>query len=169
MAKCYIAFGGNTGAVLQAFSAALAHLCADPNTQLIARSRLYITEAMQLPTQHTHQPHYYNAVCAFHTTLTPMTLLQKLQALEDHFGHNRNMRWAPRTLDLDLLTYDAQCIQTHTLTIPHPGLTQRAFVLLPLADIAADMIIAATQQTVQQHLARMQAPYNNIIQIITLW
>lgn len=169
MVRCYIALGGNIGPVLKAFAGALAELRAEKEIRVLYRSRLYISQAMLLSAQSASQPNYYNAVCAIDTTLAPFCLLQKLQAIENRYGHNRRVRWAPRTLDLDLLLYGQTCLDTETLIIPHPGLTQRAFVLLPLADIAADVAIGATGKTVQHHVARLKNPWENMIQVITLW
>lgn len=88
------------------------------------------------------QPDYVNAVMAVHTTLTPHALLGCLQAIEQQQGRVRSgERWGPRTLDLDILLYDQQQLQSPDLIIPHPGIAERAFVLLPLLEIAPDLTI----------------------------
>lgn len=88
------------------------------------------------------QPDYVNAAMAVATTLAPQALLQALQAIENRQGRQRSgERWGPRTLDLDILLYGQEQIQTPDLTVPHPGAAERAFVLLPLLEIAPDLAI----------------------------
>ena len=86
-------------------------------------------------------PDYLNAVACFDTTLSPQALLEALQAIEHRHGRERPYRNAPRTLDLDLLLYGQQQIETPTLTVPHPRMHERAFVLLPLAALLPDAVI----------------------------
>lgn len=136
-ALAFIALGSNLAnpadQVLQAF-AAIAELA---QTELSARSSLYLTT----PLGYADQPDFINAVAQVQTTLSPHELLAGLLAIEQRFGRERTFRNAPRVIDLDLLLYN-QCQQHDAgLTIPHPRMHERAFVLAPLIEIAADINI----------------------------
>jgi len=110
-----------------------------PDTRLIVHSSLYRSE----PVGHTDQPEFVNAVAKIGTTLTPQALLQELLQIEHRHGRKRTFRNAPRTLDLDVLLYDDIQLREHGLTIPHPQLHLRTFVLQPLLEIAPDCNIPA--------------------------
>lgn len=132
----YIGLGANLGApktTLVAASDALGQL---PDTRRIALSPFYRSAPVQ-----ASGPDYVNAVAALATSLDPFALLAALQQLEQQFGRVRSYVNAPRTLDLDLLLYDEQHISSPTLTVPHPRMHERAFVLRPLADIAPDLLL----------------------------
>ena len=133
MTIAYIGIGSNQGDarahVLQAFDE-LARL---PGTRLEGRSALYRSEPVDAP----GQPDYVNAAAGVDTDLSAAQLLAALQDLELRHGRERPARNAPRTLDLDLLLYDAQCIAEPGLAVPHPRMHQRAFVLMPLLDLDA--------------------------------
>lgn len=132
----YIGLGSNLGGPAGQVRAALRDLAAIPQTQLQQVSPLYRSPPLGPP----DQPDYINAVAALETALAPEALLDALQALETRHGRVRDgQRWGPRTLDLDLLLYGEQQLATPRLTVPHPGLPQRAFVLYPLADIAPEL------------------------------
>ena len=117
--------------------AALAALEQIPESRVLSASSLYSTEAITAD----KQPDYVNAVAALETTLTPDTLLTALFDIENRFGRQREYHHAPRTLDLDLLLYDDQTIDTERLQVPHPRMHLRAFVLKPLTEIAPDIVI----------------------------
>jgi 2-amino-4-hydroxy-6-hydroxymethyldihydropteridine diphosphokinase len=109
-----------------------------PGVAVVSRSRFYRTP----PWGHTEQPDFVNAAIAVETTLSAPDLLDALLATERAFGRVRDgERWGPRTLDLDLLAYGDDVIDDDRLTVPHPRIAERAFVLLPLADIAADAVL----------------------------
>ena len=134
MTRAYVGLGANLGdasATLEAASDALAHL---PGTRLLTRSSLYISAPIDAA-----GPDFVNAVAALDTTLEAYTLLLELQEIERRHGRQRPYRNAPRTLDLDLLLFGDACIASSALTVPHPRMTQRAFVVLPLAEIAPDL------------------------------
>lgn len=135
MSRCYIALGSNLGEpqqqLLQAFDA-LAQL---PGTRLLARSRLYRTP----PWGVLDQPAFMNAAAQLETVLAPHALLDALQAIEARAGRVRTQRYGPRTLDLDLLHMDGVQLADARLTLPHPRIAERAFVLLPLHDLAPDL------------------------------
>ena len=149
----YIALGANLGdaraTVQQAFEA-LAKL---PSTRLTARSALYRTDPWE-----ASGPDFINAVAEVHTQLTAPELLEALQALEQTAGRVRSYRNAPRTLDLDVLLYGDARIDSPRLTVPHPRLWERAFVLLPLADVAPQRVPAQALRAVAgQGVERLQA------------
>lgn len=111
-----------------------------PDTNVLAVSYIYRSPAMTLPGS-AAQPDYYNAVVRLQTGLLPHALLAALHGIEMAQGRKRTERWAARTLDLDILLYENLQLQDAQLTIPHPGLAQRNFVLYPLQDIAPDINI----------------------------
>lgn len=128
----YVALGANLGEAETTVRAAIAALGRLPGTQLVAASSLYRTAPLEVPEP---QPDYINAVARLATTLTPHALLDELLALEARFGRVRPYRWAPRALDLDLLLYGDVVLDTPRLTLPHPRLHRRAFVLEPLLEL----------------------------------
>lgn len=136
MDRAYIGLGANLGdarATLQAACDALAQL---PGTTLAARSSWYRSAPID-----AQGPAFVNGVAALDTTLAPLELLDALQAIEQRHGRERPYRNAPRTLDLDLLLYADLLLHTERLTLPHPRLYERAFVLLPLAELAPALVI----------------------------
>jgi 2-amino-4-hydroxy-6-hydroxymethyldihydropteridine diphosphokinase len=136
LAVAYIGLGANLGDARANVEWALAQLAALPATHLSARSSLYRTAP-----QDSSGDDYINAVARLDTTLDPHALLRALQALEARQGRERPYLNAPRTLDLDLLLVDDAVIATDTLTVPHPRMHLRAFVLAPLLEIAPDIAI----------------------------
>ena len=140
----FVALGGNLGdaraSVLQAFR----DLTDLPQTRLIARSRLYRTAPHE-----ASGPDFINAVARIDTSLSAPELLQALQSLEHAAGRERPYPNAPRTLDLDLLLYGDARIDSPRLTVPHPRMQGRAFVLYPLADVAPERVAPADLQAVQ--------------------
>lgn len=128
----YIGVGSNLGDSQARVLAAFEALGALPRTRLIARSRLYRTR----PFGPVEQGDFINAVAGLLTQLTPQELLAAIRDLEHAAGRVRAERWGPRTLDLDILVHGSERIDTPDLTVPHPGIPQRGFVLAPLADIA---------------------------------
>lgn len=127
----YIGLGANLGDAAGALRAALAELAADPGVLRCTPSRFY----RSAPVDATG-PDFINAAARLETTLAPLDLLTLLQAIEQAHGRERPYRNAPRTLDLDLLCYDDVSLDTERLVLPHPRMTGRAFVLLPLRDLA---------------------------------
>ena len=132
---------------------ALAMLSAGAETSLIARSRSYLTPAWGVK----DQPPFINACAAIETTLTPHQLLQRVQEIERTFGRDRakERRWGPRPLDIDIVAYDDITLNDPDLSLPHPRVFERAFVLVPLADIAPDRLISGV--SVKDALARVDA------------
>jgi 2-amino-4-hydroxy-6-hydroxymethyldihydropteridine diphosphokinase len=140
MASVLIALGGNIGDVRTTFGKAIANICGMTQGALVARSSDYLTP----PLGDQQQPHYVNACIEIETRLDPHALLFTLHKIEKKFGRDRahETRWGPRTLDLDLIAYDDVRLDKPELTLPHPRAFERAFVLVPLAEIAPDRIIA---------------------------
>ena len=132
--RAYIGIGANLGDARATVAAALAALAALPGCQLTTASACYRSAPVN-----ASGPDFINAVVALDTTLAPLALLAALQGIELHFGRQRPYANAPRTLDLDLLLHGDARLQTATLTLPHPRLQQRAFVLQPLLEIAPDL------------------------------
>jgi 2-amino-4-hydroxy-6-hydroxymethyldihydropteridine diphosphokinase len=140
MASALIALGGNVGDVRSRFGTAITEICRQAQATLVARSSDYETP----PWGGVAQPSFINACIAIETGLGPHALLATLLDIERMFGRDRERetRWGPRTLDLDLIAYDDIALDTPGLTLPHPRLFERAFVLVPLAEIAPDRVIA---------------------------
>lgn len=141
---CAIALGSNLGDSQQILQAALVTLHAPPTVELVARSSVYQTVAIG-----PVQPDVLNACALITTTLSPQHLLSRLLQIEQSFGRVRRQRWGPRTLDLDLIFYDQLCLTEPNLHIPHPRLRERAFVLVPLAEIAPGWLDPVSGQSVQ--------------------
>ncbi len=137
MVTAYIGLGSNLADPQARLRRAFAELAQLPQSQLRVRSSLY----RSAPMGPQDQPDYLNAVAALETALPPLALLAELQAMEAAHQRVRGERWGPRTLDLDLLLYADQTIDLPTLTVPHPGLYERNFVLYPLAEIAPGLVI----------------------------
>jgi 2-amino-4-hydroxy-6-hydroxymethyldihydropteridine diphosphokinase len=133
----YVAIGANLGDACATVRRAMADLDGLPRSRVSARSSLY----RSAPVDATG-PDFINAVIELETALDPQALLAELQRLEAGAGRQRPYPNAPRTLDLDLLRHGDVVMQTPTLTLPHPRMTQRAFVLLPLAEIAPTQVTA---------------------------
>ncbi len=151
MASVLIALGGNIGDVRGTFRKAIANICGMTQGSLVARSPDYLTP----PLGDQQQPHFVNACIEIETRLDPHTLLATLHKIERKFGRDRahERHWGPRTLDLDLLAYDDVRLGKKELTLPHPRLFERAFVLVPLAEIAPDRVIAGRR--VRDELAKL--------------
>ncbi|MCC6658063.1 MAG: 2-amino-4-hydroxy-6-hydroxymethyldihydropteridine diphosphokinase [Rhodocyclaceae bacterium] len=135
--RAYIALGSNLGDPLATVRAAFDALRALPETVLVAASSLYRSAPVGLK----NQPDFINAVAALDTQLAAEALLEALFAIEARFGRRRDYHHAPRTLDLDLLLHGDETRSTASLTLPHPRLHERAFVLLPLLELAPDIVI----------------------------
>ncbi|MGQ7249870.1 2-amino-4-hydroxy-6-hydroxymethyldihydropteridine diphosphokinase [Halomonas sp. V046] len=136
-AQAWIGLGSNLDGPHERIVQALAALERLPLTRLESASRRYASR----PVGPQDQPDFVNAVAAVRTRLSPLALLDQLQALEQQHRRVRERHWGPRTLDLDLLLYAKERWQHPRLTLPHPEMARRAFVLLPLAEIAATLVL----------------------------
>jgi 2-amino-4-hydroxy-6-hydroxymethyldihydropteridine diphosphokinase len=137
MTLSYIALGSNLGNPAEQIATAITQITQLPDTSLLAQSPWYTSVAVG-PGQ---QPDYINAVICVRTGLSALVLLQALQGIEDQHGRERLERWGARTLDLDILLYGKQTVATAELTIPHPRLGERSFVIYPLHDLAPDLAL----------------------------
>ncbi len=154
MAEVVVAFGGNVGGerhVRDRLDRAIGILCDGIDVTLLARSSDYRTP----PWGVTEQPPFVNCIVIASTELSPPALLERAQETERQFGRDRagEQRWGPRTLDIDLITYDDITKTTPMLTLPHPRALERAFVLMPLAELAPDARILGVR--VRDALARL--------------
>ena len=151
MAQALLALGGNVDDVRQTFERTIAAFCDGKEVQLLLRSSDYVTP----PWGVEDQPRFINCCIAVATALTPHALLARAQAVERQFGRDRahERRWGPRSLDIDLLAYDDITLNEPDLTLPHPRLFERAFVLVPLAEIVPERVIAGVR--VRDALAKL--------------
>jgi 2-amino-4-hydroxy-6-hydroxymethyldihydropteridine diphosphokinase len=142
-AAALIAFGGNVGDVRDTLQRAIDRFCDGRDVQLTIRSSDYRTP----PWGVEDQPPFVNCAIAVATVLSPQALLERAQEIERAFGRDRTgeVRWGPRTLDIDLIDYGGVAVSTPGLTLPHPRALERAFVLAPLAEIAPDRAIAGVR------------------------
>lgn len=139
MAEALVALGGNLGDVRDTIDRAVAAFCDGQKVRLLARSSDYRT----LPWGVEDQPAFVNACIAVETRLTPRALLARAQAVERALGRERSKerRWGPRQIDIDLIAYEDVALEDPDLTLPHPQLFARAFVLVPLVEIAPERLI----------------------------
>lgn len=134
----WIGLGSNLDSPADQLRTALTQLSADSGLQPLAASRFYRTTPVGGP---PGQPDFCNACAAFTTDYTPEQLLARTQTIEREHGRIRDLRWGPRTLDLDLLAFDEKRLTGPALTLPHPRAHERAFVLVPLAEIAPALVL----------------------------
>jgi 2-amino-4-hydroxy-6-hydroxymethyldihydropteridine diphosphokinase len=153
MVEALLGLGGNLGDVQSTLDQAIAVLCDGRDVRLIARSSDYRTP----PWGVTDQPPFVNLALVVDTTLRPRTLLDRALRVEAMFGRDRarEQRWGPRVLDIDIIAFDGLEIDEGGLTLPHPRLFERAFVLAPLAEIAPDRKIKGI--AIKDALARLDA------------
>ena len=135
MRQAYVALGSNLEQPAEQIRAALAALAALAGTRVLVHSSLYLTT----PVGYLDQPDFINAVALLETSLSPHALLDALMQIEAGFGRERSFRNAPRVLDLDILWYQDTVLDDPQLLLPHPRMHQRAFVMVPLAEIAPDL------------------------------
>lgn len=147
--SAFLGLGGNLGDPRAAMAAALTLLDTGPDTRVVSVSSLYRTP----PWGKTDQPDFLNAAAEIATTLQPRALLQRCLDIEKDLKRERKERWGPRVIDMDILVYDALTIREEGLEVPHPRMLERAFVLMPLAEIAPSLTMAGA--TFVDHLARL--------------
>lgn len=161
---CAIALGSNLGDSQTILKSALETLDRTLGISVMQRSHVYLTKALTLPDSPS-QPDYFNQCACLKTTLTPPELLAALLAIELQFGRVRQQQWSARTLDLDLLLFNDVVLNTPDLQIPHPRMLDRAFVLVPLAEIASDWVEPVTGTMLGQ-LAKL-VDRSGVKQVIT--
>ena len=150
MATVYIGLGSNLGDREATIRAAVDRLRAHPQIKVTAESSLIETAPVGGP---AGQPTFLNGAAALETDLEPDALLDVLKGIERDLGRRPRTRWGPREIDLDVLLYGDRVIETARLTVPHPRLAQRRFVLAPLSEIAPDARDPVTGRTVREMLA----------------
>jgi len=147
----YIGLGANLGEPAVQVAEAVARLRELPEVEVLRVSRLYRTPPLGPP----GQPWYVNAVVQVKTRLTPEELLRVLLMVERRMGRERGERWGPRLIDLDLLLYNGEIIREAGLTVPHPEMHRRAFVLVPLAEIAPEAWHPVLKKTARELMAAL--------------
>jgi 2-amino-4-hydroxy-6-hydroxymethyldihydropteridine diphosphokinase len=151
--KAFIGLGSNLGEREAMIRLALDDLARLPVTTLVRASSLYDTE----PAGEVDQPNFLNAVAQIDTELTARQLLWNLLLIEKRLGRVRTKRWGPRTIDLDLLLYGQMVVEESDLRVPHPELTRRSFVLVPLVELDPLLVHPVTGDTLLSHLSRLGA------------
>ncbi len=158
-ATVYLALGSNQGDRRQNLLDALDELAAQ--VQIERLSSVYETE----PAYETDQPYFYNMVLRGTTSLKPGGLLRFAKSVEQHLGRKEGLRFGPRPIDVDILLYDDLQLNETDLIIPHPRLAERAFVLMPLAEIAPDLVLPGQSKTVQV-LAQQDGTKGRIARVV---
>jgi 2-amino-4-hydroxy-6-hydroxymethyldihydropteridine diphosphokinase len=147
----YLGLGANLGDRLEQLKQAVELLNHTKGICVKRISSVYETS----PVGFLEQPDFYNLVIEIQTTLTPAELLRHALKIEKKLHRIREVRWGPRTMDIDLLLYDERIIEQEKLTVPHPRMTERAFVLIPLREIAGNLRIPGTDATLDELIARL--------------
>lgn len=157
-AVCYLAIGSNLAEPVQQVRRGIEIIAQLPRVRLEVCSSLYLSHAVG----YADQPDFINAVMRVSTTLSAEQLLVELLQLENNLGRQRSFRNAPRVIDLDIILYNQICMHSDTLTLPHPRMHERAFVLLPLLEIAPDLEIPErglvkllASHVMDQHITRL--------------
>ncbi|KGX85503.1 2-amino-4-hydroxy-6-hydroxymethyldihydropteridine diphosphokinase [Pontibacillus litoralis] len=148
MAIAFIALGSNIHPRQTFIERAIERLSSHEEIKNVRASAIYET----VPVGYTNQDDFLNGVVKVETTLSPVDLLAYCQTIESTLGRERRVRWGPRTIDLDILLYNQANMQTEKLTVPHPRMHERAFVLVPLNDIGSTVYLPNYDKTVQELL-----------------
>lgn len=151
MTSVYLSLGSNIGDRMAYLQQALTALSQFPQTQLVKTSSFYQTA----PWGNLNQDDFINAVCQLETHLEPLDLLKACQKIEQDLDRVRKEHWGPRTIDIDILLYGQEVYESQTLTVPHPYMTQRAFVLVPLFELVGDLALPNQAGTVCEALASL--------------
>ena len=159
----FISLGSNLGNRKETCQRALSTLTSYSEVSLMASSAYYESEAVTLSDK--NQPHYINQVIKIKTSWSSEELLEKLQDIENQLGRVRLKKWGPRTLDLDILYYDDCVSETPHLTLPHPEIHNRPFILIPLKEIAPHFRDPKRNKTIQELCVNIPHPPNSVVKI----
>ncbi len=151
LSTAYISIGSNLGDRLEYTREAIRKLKQSKGIEIRKASSVYETQ----PTEYKDQPWFLNMVLEFETPLEPLNLLELLLGIENQMGRERNRKWGPRNIDLDLLLHDELVINSDKLTLPHPRMHQRRFVLVPLAEIAPKVVHPSLKKSVERLLEEL--------------
>jgi len=152
MAIAYLSLGSNLGDRGENLAVALKRL--EEKVKIVKVSSIYETE----PVGYEDQPWFLNLVCAVETGLSPQALLKLAKAIERKLGRRGTVRFGPRIIDIDILLYDGLTLDSPDLVIPHPRLAERAFVLVPLKEIAPNLVHPSLGLTIEELLERLENP-----------
>jgi 2-amino-4-hydroxy-6-hydroxymethyldihydropteridine diphosphokinase len=161
--KTYIGLGSNLGNRLGNIRFALAAMGQMPGSSVIRMSAVYETE----PVGNAAQPKFLNAAVELETSLEPSVLLKSLQRIEHHMGRVHQVKWEPRVIDLDILFFGSQVINTPDLKVPHPELSLRGFVLVPLCDLIPEFEDPASRLKVKALLKKIKRTQKDIVKLET--
>ena len=148
----FIGIGSNVGDKIRNCKRAIVEITQHEQNSLIAQSSLYKTE----PIGYTQQDWFINCVIEIETSLTAYELLHILENIELAMGRKRSFKWGPRIIDLDILLFNEETIRSEELTVPHPELEKRAFVLAPLCEIAGDYMHPVLKKSISQLMAQLE-------------
>lgn len=151
MTIAYLGLGSNLGDKMHYLEEAVESLSKVPEIRQIKKSSFYETK----PWGKIDQDNFINAVCQVETTLSPLKLLKVCQKIEKDLGRERHEHWGSRTIDIDILLYGDTFLKTPLLTVPHPYMLERAFVLIPLLEIVPDMTLPHTCQLLSSFLMKL--------------
>ena len=160
MTTALLGLGSNVGDSEATLNAAVAEIAALPDVQIVRHSKWYRTPAVGGP---ANQSDYVNGAAVIETTIAPLTLLAELQRIEQRHGRERGERWAPRTLDIDLLLYGNDVSETQMLIMPHPRLTYRKFFLEPAAEVATKMLHPVIGWPIERLLMHLNAASDQLV------
>lgn len=153
MKEAYIALGSNIPPKADYLEKSISRLEAQGDIEVLQASPIYET----VPVGYTEQSDFLNMVAHIQTSLSAFKLLEVCQEIEQELGRERTIKWGPRTIDLDILLYNQENIETEQLVIPHPRLHERAFVLVPMAELAPNLIVPVINKSVSDLLAALAA------------
>jgi 2-amino-4-hydroxy-6-hydroxymethyldihydropteridine diphosphokinase len=154
MYRVFLGLGSNIGDRQRYLSVAVAEMKKLRDTTVIWTSSVYETD----PVGKTDQPKFLNAVVELETGLPPAELFHEVKSVEERMGRSPGERWSPREIDIDILIYDGLAVETERLTVPHPDLGKRKFVLVPLCEIAPDLVHPVNGMTMEELLAACREP-----------